>query len=153
MYRFTNRNHPDDDVPHLFKPGNGNDPKIQNRIMQQLKNDDFREAIAEQHRTGNVDNPRVFPRAETPFVSMTKNHEAASRSTDPWLMKIATGLGPHQTAQRAPDIGEFQIPRSRLIFAPKSNTLSTNEQEVLFYPAHPADNIRNYPHSWIKNPH
>ena len=89
-----------------------------------------KEALADLHMKGY---PGIM--ADSPFVSVGDNPLKIAMSPDPWLKKIATGSSWGRnlpTAARAPDLGIFRVPKSRLVFPRASNTLSVQEGEILF---------------------
>lgn len=71
--------------------------------------------------------------AKSPFVSLGDNPQSLAMTSDPWLKKIATGCSWDEHlpgVQRAPDLGIFRVPKSRLIYP--ETALSAKETEVLF---------------------
>ncbi len=140
VWRFANRNDPDTTRPR------GSDPATIPR--------------AEAHMAGFT--------VGSPFVSTTRSFGAAAQTDDQRLQSIiygtfkwAPGLpwtgGPFQepggqTYLRAPDLGMFIVPRSRLIYAEDVGNApftAVQEQEALFS----GGDLRQHPHIWFPNPY
>ena len=85
----------------------------------------------------------------SPFVSVLRDADAGATSTDPWLQTIITGQPGMQNVSKAPDLGVFMVPRSKLVAPRSSNVLSTKETEMVFH----GDDLKTYQIDVKPNPY
>ena len=85
---------------------------------------------------------------DSPFVSVVRDPEALAMSTDPWAKTIVTGRPGLSGVKRAPDLGKFRSPVSRLYYPRPDNLLSIRETEMLFN----GYDLNSYLIGWEKNP-
>jgi hypothetical protein len=131
VYRFTNAGDPEELVPKLqqLAPRDNVRASLWTRVKESIKllvSSEYRTARAEAHMQGETD--------RSPFVSVVTKPANLANSTDPWALKIVTGKVPAGTpdlphVQRAPDLGKFLVPNSKIVSPKPSNTLSTAETE------------------------
>jgi RHS repeat-associated protein len=119
-YRFHDAADPNTLLPAL----NSADPATQAKVLNDLQDPVLRRFMADSQMGGGT--------AESPFVSLTTDPAGAASTTDGWLRTIATGQPGHQNAELAPNLSEFRVPTSRLIYPQPTNTLSRSEGEVLW---------------------
>lgn len=103
------------------------------------------------HSTGQV--------SHSPYVSVARDVNRAAATTDDWLQTIIHGRSyiprypswtvgpPRPDVERAPDIGVFRVPTSKL--HTPNNPLSQSETEELFL----GDNLSLYLEYWLSNPY
>ncbi len=129
------------DNPNTLKPRMSSLPATrQGEIMNRINSSPaVKQGLGQLHMKGHV--------AESPFVSVGDNPLSLARSSDPWLKKISTGVswGEPVLAERAPDLGIFRVPKSRVVYPIPTNELSVRETEILFV----GDDLEQFlVHSW-----
>ena len=142
VYRFADRMDPNTLKPPIVTKSNASSLRQWWLRLRTKLSKRFRERFAHAHMRGY---PEYY---DSPFVSVGGDPLALASSTDPWLRTIATGKPGIPGVMRAPDIGIFRVPLSRLIMPHSTNPLSIQETEMLFY----GDDLADYLVKWIKNP-
>lgn len=137
VHRFATSSDPSTLLPNLSRAGRF----TQARVNFLMKFQAYRAWRAHSHMRGMTLN--------SPFVSVLKDPLGAVTSTDPWLRTIATGSPGASGVRRAPDLGAFEVPSSRLTAPRAENTLSIEETELLFE----GRDLETFLKSWQKNPH
>jgi hypothetical protein len=140
VYRFADRTNPETLRSNLSRQPQALQDDIRKHMTEEAYFPGF---LLEEHAAGR--------RSFSPFVSVVRDHVAASRTRDRWLSTIIWGQPGYEvggvSVQRAPDLGTFSVPAERL-FSP-SFDLSTSETEMLFL----GDDLGNFLKGWIPNPY
>jgi len=137
MYRFADRTNPVTIQSRLSQAP----PAIQTWERRMLEDLDYYQRRADLHMKGRT--------AESPFVSLIQDPKKATTTEDPWLRTIATGEPGYPNTKRAPDIGKFRVPKSRLVYPKPDNLLSIEEGEAVFY----GDDLGKFLKRWYRNPY
>jgi hypothetical protein len=137
VYRFASEAKPETLSPNLSRAA----PFTQLRVNFMMKFERYRSWRADLHMRGDTLN--------SPFVSVLRDPAAGAASTDPWLQTIITGKPGLSNVAKAPDLGEFSVPPSRLIGPRETNTLSQTETEMVFH----GSDLAQFLNKWIKNPY
>jgi RHS repeat-associated protein len=136
-YRFADRNNPGTLKSRLSRANWFTRMRV--NFMMRFKW--YREWRADRHMRGYVEN--------SPFVSLGTDPSRLASSPDPWLSTIATGRPGAPGVARAPDIGQFSVPDSRLVNPRADNALSIHEGEILYH----GDDLGNHLTGWQTNPY
>jgi RHS repeat-associated protein len=113
----------------------------QARVKFLMKFDAYRQWRAHRHMRGDTRN--------SPFVSVVTDPAKLATSTDPWARTIVTGHPGLPGVRRAPDLGSFEAPASRLFGPRHDNLLSIRETEMLFH----GDDLEHFLVRWDANPY
>lgn len=137
IYRFADRSSPSTLLPRLSSA------PWHTRLITRIKllSPTWRARQAEAHMRGFVADP---PSA---FVSALLDVAKGASTTDPWLHSIIHGIPRIAGVEKAPDLGVFLVPRSKLVYP--NNELSSLETEVLFL----GSDLRKYISEWRRNPY
>jgi RHS repeat-associated protein len=136
VFRFATRSAPETLQSNLSRAGGF----TRFRVKALLQFRAYRSWRAHEHMRGNTRN--------SPFVSVVESPTALAHSTDPWARTIVTGRPGMQGVKRAPDLGEFNVPRERLYGPQPDNALSIAETEQLFL----GDDLADFLTTWRSNP-
>ncbi|WP_329256152.1 DUF6531 domain-containing protein [Actinoallomurus sp. NBC_01490] len=127
VYRFGNRNDPNELLPNIMKHGT---PEARAENARLMGTPGYRARRGEYHARGDTEN--------SPFVSVAADTDAAFNTTDPWLANIT---------RKCPDLAIFDVPMNRLYFP--TNELSQRETELLFH----GNDLEDFLVKWIPNPY
>lgn len=136
LFRFATRSDPGTLVSRLSSTGRF----TQMRVRLLLRSKAYRSWRAQRHMNGEVRN--------SPFVSLVEDPSALAKSPDAMARTIATGRPGLRGYQRAPDIGTFSVPRSRLEYPWRTTFPAVLETEVLFL----GDDLADFLVTWNRNP-
>ena len=139
LYRFADSARPETLLPNLSRAG----PLTRAAVNVLMKFKAYREWRADAHMRGDT--------ANSPFVSMIEDPAKLAASTDPWARTIATGEPGAPGVARAPDLGEFSVPKTNIVYPKAGNALSIAETERLFYQT--GKSLVDYLAKWITNPY
>lgn len=136
VFRFATRSNPATLQSNLASSNIFNQVRVRSLLRLRW----YREWRAHLHMRGYTRN--------SPFVSVVRNPSALARSTDPWARSIVTGRPVLQGVRRAPDLGTFRVPSSRLYGPRPDNILSIRETEMLYL----GDDLVSFLSRWRTNP-
>jgi hypothetical protein len=130
VFRFCDRNNPDDLIPNLWR--NGTEADIR-RVTGLARFPEGMRQLAELHVQGVDGRLRL-----SPFVSVTSDPQVASRTRDGLLREII---------RTSPERAEFDVPRD-LLHTPQG-LLATDAAEMLYLGNDLADHLVR----WERNPY
>lgn len=131
-YRFADRRDTGSLLPRVYK-----NPIMRPVVALGMKFKWFRNLRAELHSDGVT--------FASPYVSLGTDLQAMLGTRDEWLQSIMTGIP--NSAQRAPDIGIFNIPVNRITH-PRF-TVGVRESEIMFR----GNDLLKFLIEWNENPY